>query len=57
MNLNHNNINSNNNVLTNDQEEKYGCKNDERKDFIGMLNNQEYSDITLNVDGNLIYAH
>lgn len=32
-------------------------KYEEKKDFIAMLNQKEFSDITLNVDGNLIFAH
>ena len=32
-------------------------KYEEKKDFIGMVNQKEFSDITLNVDGNQIYAH
>lgn len=30
---------------------------EEKKDFVDMLNQKEFSDITLNVDGKLIYAH
>ena len=31
--------------------------NDGKRDFLGMLNNSEFSDITLIVDGNPIYCH
>ena len=30
---------------------------DGKRDFLGMLNNPEFSDITLIVDGNPIYSH
>jgi speckle-type POZ protein len=32
-------------------------KNEERRDFLNMLNQPDFSDITLYVDGNVIYAH